>query len=213
MAVIHRVTLYNRIGPGLHPCHWCGKEVEWTRGNNGETTLVVDHLDDNRQNNEPDNLVPSCNVCNLRRSNKMMIQDGELWTMRGRAFPVRTRAIERICSHCGKTFLLGVQHANRENVGKFCSISCKDRYWHAHSGKMIREDEPFIEKVYRGKKVRQRALEMPCQGCGTVFLAPLNAVMNHGRKYCSRHCSGVAGALKTNGSRTGNPQVLDTQRT
>lgn len=25
----HRKVLYDRIGGGVHPCHWCGKEVEW----------------------------------------------------------------------------------------------------------------------------------------------------------------------------------------
>lgn len=25
----HRVVLYDAIGPGPHPCHWCGKLLDW----------------------------------------------------------------------------------------------------------------------------------------------------------------------------------------
>lgn len=57
----HRVVLYDLIGPGTHPCHWCGKPVTW-----GET-LVVDHLNDIRTDNAPANLVPACQGCNIHR--------------------------------------------------------------------------------------------------------------------------------------------------
>lgn len=64
----HRVALYERIGPGMHQCYWCGMNVWW------ENTwpihrdaLVVDHLDGDRLNNDPDNLVAACGVCNRDR--------------------------------------------------------------------------------------------------------------------------------------------------
>lgn len=60
----HRRALYDKIGPGLHPCHWgCGKVLEW----GGILGICVDHLDDDKVNNDPDNLVPSCLVCNMQR--------------------------------------------------------------------------------------------------------------------------------------------------
>lgn len=59
----HRAVLYDMIGPGPHPCHWCGKAMEW-----GGYSLTADHLDFNRSNNDPANLVPSCNPCNIRRN-------------------------------------------------------------------------------------------------------------------------------------------------
>lgn len=62
----HRVVLYDLIGPGPHPCHWCGKSVDWAFGVTTDA-LVVDHLDDDRANNDPANLVPSCNSCNTSR--------------------------------------------------------------------------------------------------------------------------------------------------
>ncbi|AEJ94999.1 HNH endonuclease [Mycobacterium phage ArcherS7] len=59
----HRLVLWKHIGPGTHPCHWCGKPVTW-----GED-LQVDHVDWDKLNNVPDNLVPSCRPCNFDRHN------------------------------------------------------------------------------------------------------------------------------------------------
>lgn len=62
----HRVVLYAKIGPGVHPCHWCKKPLEWV----GETRwdgIYVDHLDRDRKHNVPSNVVPSCNQCNIHR--------------------------------------------------------------------------------------------------------------------------------------------------
>ena len=59
----HRMVLYEKIGPGPHNCHWCDKEVSW----GGKQGLCADHLDDDRSNNDPENLVPSCYLCNWRR--------------------------------------------------------------------------------------------------------------------------------------------------
>lgn len=58
---IHRATLYDAIGPGSHPCHWCGKDVTWG------ADLVADHVDADTWNNNPSNLVASCATCNVSR--------------------------------------------------------------------------------------------------------------------------------------------------
>lgn len=68
IAYVHRVVLYDSIGPGVHLCHWCGREVEWCA--QGIRNLVADHLDENRWNNAPENLVPSCRRCNSERSRR-----------------------------------------------------------------------------------------------------------------------------------------------
>jgi hypothetical protein len=64
----HRLVLYEKIGSGTHPCHWCGKLLTW-----GDTLndLLADHINQNPQNNTPENLVPSCFSCNVGRSKRL----------------------------------------------------------------------------------------------------------------------------------------------
>lgn len=65
----HRAILYDKIGKGPHYCYWCDKTIGWTVGVAPEhDSIVVDHLDRNRRNNETNNLVPSCPKCNSSRS-------------------------------------------------------------------------------------------------------------------------------------------------
>lgn len=60
-----RKVLYDAIGPGPHECHWnCGKLLEW----GGHDGIYADHLDGDVSNDDPENLVPSCNPCNARRA-------------------------------------------------------------------------------------------------------------------------------------------------
>lgn len=126
----HRMVLYDAIGPGPHKCHWCGREIHWVVGVRGgpSSALVVDHLDGNPHNNALENLVPSCQACNKRRANPdHEIKDGEPFV----TWPdgSRHRAIERVCEHCGKTFLIAAAQVSgrRANDGKYCSRSCARR--------------------------------------------------------------------------------------
>lgn len=63
----HRRILFDAIGPGPHPCHWCGTPVVWATGQEAIRNLVVDHLDHDKLNNDLANLVPTCNACNGHR--------------------------------------------------------------------------------------------------------------------------------------------------
>lgn len=67
-AYVHRVVLYDKIGPGVHLCHWCGRELQWNV--QGIHRLIADHLDGDTHNNAPGNLVPSCRRCNSERSRR-----------------------------------------------------------------------------------------------------------------------------------------------
>jgi hypothetical protein len=62
----HRFVFYNEHGIGPFKCHWCGLDIEWE-------TMHVDHLDDDKTNNNIDNLVPSCPLCNQKRGRWKMI--------------------------------------------------------------------------------------------------------------------------------------------
>lgn len=64
----HRLVLFAVIGSGEHSCHWCAKPIRWIAPAGTAAALVVDHLDWNRANNAPANLVPSCSPCNIART-------------------------------------------------------------------------------------------------------------------------------------------------
>lgn len=64
----HRLNLFEQIGPGPHPCHWCSRTVEWR----GRPVLVVDHIDGDIDSNGADNLVPSCHPCNSTRTHAIL---------------------------------------------------------------------------------------------------------------------------------------------
>lgn len=61
----HRAVLFDTIGPGPHPCHWCNVSLTWHGSARGR--INADHLDHDRLNNDPSNLVPSCLDCNTKR--------------------------------------------------------------------------------------------------------------------------------------------------
>lgn len=68
-AYEHRVVLFEEIGPGWHDCHHCGTAVSWDLTfPEHMDALVVDHLDNDKANNDPTNLVPSCQSCNTKRA-------------------------------------------------------------------------------------------------------------------------------------------------
>ena len=62
----HRVVLFAKIGPGEHPCHWCGKSLGWEAPRQS-LKIMADHVDHDRLNNAPHNLVPACLDCNTKR--------------------------------------------------------------------------------------------------------------------------------------------------
>jgi hypothetical protein len=56
----HRMVMYDLQGEGPHPCFWCGKSLTWKRIN-------IDHLNEVKDDNRPENLVISCHRCNEAR--------------------------------------------------------------------------------------------------------------------------------------------------
>ena len=73
-VLVHRVVLFDAIGPGVHACHWCSGSVTWDRSFPGHPDgLTVDHLDGDKHNNAPANLVPSCGSCNAHRAGLRLV--------------------------------------------------------------------------------------------------------------------------------------------
>lgn len=81
-AYVHRVVLYDSIGPGPHPCHWCAKPVDWVAKGQPDC-LHVDHLNNIGDDNDPANLVPSCMPCNGARGSarrRQALLDAGWWS-------------------------------------------------------------------------------------------------------------------------------------
>ena len=119
----HKVVLFDKLGPGTHPCHWCGLTLRWVKGTAGDA-LIGDHLDGAHRNNAPDNLVASCNGCNTiraRRAFRPAIGDDEPYVTDRNG--KRTRAVLLSCDECGSAFLASVSRVKRGTVS-LCSNSC-----------------------------------------------------------------------------------------
>lgn len=67
---LHRMVLWDKLDGKGAPCYWCQRDLVWRRSRGGADTLNADHLDGDQQNNDPNNLVPSCRGCNGNRGRK-----------------------------------------------------------------------------------------------------------------------------------------------
>lgn len=61
----HRAVCFAYYGGYEQPCHWCKYPLPWRGGKEG---INVDHLNGIPGDDRPDNLVPSCQWCNIHRS-------------------------------------------------------------------------------------------------------------------------------------------------
>lgn len=122
----HRVILWEKIGPGSHVCHHCQQSVTWMVGVGPSVpgALVVDHLDRNSLNNDPDNLVPSCQPCNLLNSDHIVRDDEDY---RVTAKGTRVRGERRNCEYCQGSFVAWPTSKKDRLRGRFCSRSCGKR--------------------------------------------------------------------------------------
>jgi len=60
LVLEHRYVVYEDQKGVCTPCFWCGVSLTWR-------SACIDHLDENKINNERSNLVTSCNDCNRAR--------------------------------------------------------------------------------------------------------------------------------------------------
>lgn len=80
----HRAVLFDSIGHGPHPCHWCEAILEWR-------DIVVDHLNEAKDDNRIENLVVSCNGCNRARGAMLSFIRG----MTGERFDVMAKIMRQ----------------------------------------------------------------------------------------------------------------------
>jgi hypothetical protein len=143
-VAVSRLVLYEKIGPGPHKCHWCGCEIRWLPGARvAQGALIADHLNWNQLDDRPENLVPSCNICNAHRTrsgDRRRVKDDEPFLIVNTAKgPVRTRAVTRICEACGVEFLALPAHVRKGNA-RFCSFVCGRQSSRLRRGKSQGED-------------------------------------------------------------------------
>lgn len=127
LVSVHRAILYEKLGPGEHPCFHCGKTLRWYRGFDNQKkddALHVDHLNHQTHDNCRENLVPCCRNCNQKRSRRA-IKEGEptVELSNGRLI----RAVVRQCLNCGESFNIPpamLKPRAGKNRGRYCSRTC-----------------------------------------------------------------------------------------
>lgn len=126
----HRVILFEKIGPGEHLCHWgCGSLLRWLPGQHtAAEAITTDHIDNDGQNNDPSNLVPSCHTCNVRRGRDARFE-GKLFVIHPKTGS-RELATECICLGCQQPFLIATKIIKAEAkrgrpAGLYCTRDCR----------------------------------------------------------------------------------------
>jgi hypothetical protein len=71
----HRLVAYKSLNGVCGGCHWCGIPLVWVNA-------VVDHLNEDKTDNRPENLVVSCNECNRSRGSILTF----LWRLQPERF-------------------------------------------------------------------------------------------------------------------------------
>lgn len=68
----HRKIMFDIFGWGPHPCFYCHTFLPFRTGRKrkGLLGIEIDHLDGDRANNDPLNMVFTCTGCNTRKSQK-----------------------------------------------------------------------------------------------------------------------------------------------
>lgn len=188
LILVSRLTLYNKLGGGPQTCHWCNRIVLWTdptwtsqRANN---RLVVDHVDNNPENDDVTNLVPACYGCNISRGRRPMEPGDPFISISG----IRHRAAQKVCVSCGIKFLVPISQL-KYRAGRFCSRGCRNTKCAAESERGIKPGE-VTTMTYKagGQLKRGRGVNLVCGWCESPFVAPKR--FSATRRYCSESCAG-----------------------
>jgi hypothetical protein len=165
----HRWVLYETIGPGAHPCYWCGKRLFW-RPKDPRREIHADHVNARTLDNRPENIVAACRRCNCNRERPNRI--GEHEPVFVSCYGKRTRVVPHICIECGKQFL-AVPSTGR----RFCSKSCSQS---AHNKA---RSHPIAGGFYLLEGTKRRlVVNHICPTCGKTFAGRPKRV------FCSLGC-------------------------
>jgi len=115
-----RKVLYDKLGDGPHPCHWCGKALNW--GDPYETKLYADHVNWDVEDNAPDNLVPACVGCNAARRRPDGLRS--ITRVSSRTVLIRVPVYDKECLHCGKAF------QSRNAAARYCCEKHRAAMWY-----------------------------------------------------------------------------------
>ena len=74
-AYLHRVALWDRLDGREPECAFCHVRLVW--GGTESNSVTVEHLDGDRTNNHPLNLVAACPSCNTKRARHQGCLSGE----------------------------------------------------------------------------------------------------------------------------------------
>lgn len=187
--LVSRVNLYAKIGAGPHQCHWCGRWLKWRvlaiRGRPKSNVIVTDHLDGDHTNDDPTNLVPSCNGCNISRGTRDL-EPGDpdaFVTVAG----IRNRADKKVCIVCGIEFLIPISQT-KYRLGRFCSRACRNKGVAAENGIGIQPGELFIEITEKSGRIKRvRAVKLECETCHKEFTSEARKKA----RFCSSSCAAI----------------------
>ena len=105
IALKHRIVFYDTYGIGPHRCRWCGEGLAWLPPRS-PGAMVVDHIDEDKLNNDPSNLAASCNTCNMNRSWATWRNSPKTHCVRGHEFDEGNTHIRRdgsrLCRACAR---------------------------------------------------------------------------------------------------------------
>ncbi len=194
-VLIHRKVLFDKVGAGEHPCHWCGRMLIWGTIGPRDGYIIGDHLNGSPSDNSPENMVVACTQCNSQRARTGRIQDWEPFIRAKNGGKQRAELIE--CEYCHVNFLSPI---NSDGLAyrKYCSQKCNGKVSGVNALKFavnplkIKDGEVFVSGKGRGDTVnRARAEAKTCQRCGNAFLVRISRKSNRGQ-FCSQRCNKAA---------------------
>lgn len=176
---------------------------------NGETKLLVHHIDKNPKNNIPNNLVTLCPKCHAIRHGMKKIRIIERLKEDIPGKEIRGGILTIIGNELGVTRERVRQVAKQNGYTMPHEVSKKERTIHClYCGKL------FLKKYYNSKFCRERCAEKfhfykyntlsICRECGLGFINPTSR-SHRNKYYCGKTCQGKDIARKYGWGSPNNP--------